>query len=117
MNWLVDAQLPQRLAGLMSTHGHDAVHTLDLPCGNRTSDREIRSRADQDGRIVVTKDADFVDSHILVGSPERLLLISTGNIGNPSLLVLIESHLPRIVSAFETSLFVELTSSQVVVHD
>ncbi len=117
MKWLVDAQLPMRLAARLSALGHDAVHTLDLPCGNRTPDGEIRSRADREGRTVITKDADFVESHLIEGSPEHLLLISTGNIGNPTLFALFESHLLRIVSAFDEASFVELTPDKMVVHD
>ncbi len=36
MNFLVDAQLPRRLARILTGAGHDAVHTLDLPNANRT---------------------------------------------------------------------------------
>jgi predicted nuclease of predicted toxin-antitoxin system len=36
MKFLADAQLPRRLARWLSAQGHDAVHTLELPAGNRT---------------------------------------------------------------------------------
>lgn len=36
MKFLVDAQLPKRFAQWLTHHGHDALHTLDLPLGNRT---------------------------------------------------------------------------------
>ena len=41
MNWLVDAQLPSRLARRLRERGEDAIHTLDLPDGNRTTDAVI----------------------------------------------------------------------------
>ncbi len=41
MKFLVDAQLPRRLARMLREAGHEAVHTLDLPHGNRTSDAVI----------------------------------------------------------------------------
>ena len=116
MKFLVDAQLPRQLARHLTTHGHDAVHTLDLPGGNRTSDRDLRLLADSEGRMVVTKDADFVDTHVLAGSPRRLLLISTGNIANPDLLTLIDAHLTGITSAFGSAAFIELTATQLVFH-
>ncbi len=62
MNFLVDAQLPQRLANQLRAVGHDVVHTLDLPNRNRTTDDEINRIAEREQRIVVTKDADFVNS-------------------------------------------------------
>ena len=66
---MLDAMLTRRLARRLNAPGHDAVHTLDLLLGNRTSDRDIRALADRDGRVVVTKDADFVSSHVISGSP------------------------------------------------
>ena len=41
MKFLIDAQLPRRLTGLLRAAGYEAVHTLDLPQGDRTSDAEI----------------------------------------------------------------------------
>jgi predicted nuclease of predicted toxin-antitoxin system len=35
MKFLVDAQLPRRLAQWLQAEGHEAVHTRDLPKGNR----------------------------------------------------------------------------------
>ena len=36
MNFLIDAQLPRRAVGWLTGAGFDAIHTLDLPDGNRT---------------------------------------------------------------------------------
>jgi predicted nuclease of predicted toxin-antitoxin system len=47
MKFLIDAQLPRRLAHQLSSAGYDAIHTLDLPNGNRTSDADIIGIADQ----------------------------------------------------------------------
>ena len=69
VNFIVDAQLPRRAAGWLRAAGCDAVHTLDLPDANHTSDARIIDLAERDQRAVVTKDADFVDSHTLHGRP------------------------------------------------
>jgi len=116
MKFLVDAQLPRRLARQLATAGHDALHTLDLPDGNRTPDSAITEIADRENRVVVTKDADFVTSHTLTGQPRSLLLIATGNIGNDALEVLLRSHLPRIVLALEKSQYVELGQDYLTSH-
>ena len=100
MRFLVDAQLPARLASRLAELGHDVVHTSSLPDGNRTTDQQIAGLADRDGRIVVTKDADFRNSHLLRGSPARLLIVATGNIRNDDLLNLVESRLAEIDEAF-----------------
>ena len=59
MKFLVDAQLPRRLARQFAALGHDALHTLDLPAANRTPDAYILRLARRDGRIVVSKDSDL----------------------------------------------------------
>jgi len=65
--------------------GCDAVHTLDLPDGNRTTDEQVIQFADGEGRVVVSEDEDFVNSHLLQARPAKLLLVSTGNITNREL--------------------------------
>jgi predicted nuclease of predicted toxin-antitoxin system len=108
VKWLIDAQMPRRLAYLLSERGEEAIHTLDLPDGNRTTDAAIMVIADRDGRIVVTKDSDFVASHRLVGHPRQLLLVATGNIANWNLEALFLSALPDLLAAFTEFNFVEL---------
>jgi predicted nuclease of predicted toxin-antitoxin system len=116
VKFLVDAQLPRRLARELNGRDHDAIHTLDLPNRNSSTDGEITSVADRDGRIVISKDADFRDSHLLRGSPRRLLLVRTGNIRNADLLGLFEQHMPSIEAAFEEADLVELTTDELDVH-
>jgi predicted nuclease of predicted toxin-antitoxin system len=108
MNWLVDAQLPRYLASILREQGDDAIHTLDLPDGNRSSDAAILAIAERESRIVVTKDSDFVISFRLTRRPERLLLIATGNISNRALTMLFLSALPSLHTAFAESQFIEL---------
>ena len=91
MNLLVDAQLPIRLAETLVSLDHDVVHTSELAKGNRTTDAEITRMADRDQRVVVTKGRDFLDGHLLNRAPQRLLLITTGNIGNDDLIALVNA--------------------------
>jgi predicted nuclease of predicted toxin-antitoxin system len=74
MKFLVDAQLPRVLARKLAAAGHDVVHTWDLPLGNRTPDETIADLAASEGRVVVTKDRDFVTTFTLQRSPPKLLL-------------------------------------------
>lgn len=55
MKFLVDAQLPRRLAWRLREAGHDALHTLDLSDGNRTADMEINDLSVDQGFVVITK--------------------------------------------------------------
>jgi predicted nuclease of predicted toxin-antitoxin system len=116
VKFIVDAQLPQKLAAALCAVGHDALHTLELPDKNCSSDSIIRKLADAEGRIVISKDADFVSSHIVTGSPVYLLEISTGNMVNLQLLPLILGNLDRIESAFASATHVELTATTLIAH-
>jgi predicted nuclease of predicted toxin-antitoxin system len=117
VNFLVDAQLPRRAAAWFSAAGCDALHTLDLPRGNRTTDAEIIEVADREQLVVVTKDSDFVDTHTLLGRPAKLLLVTTGNLSNAELERLMVPLIPLIVSEFHTHCFLEIGRAGVIIRD
>ena len=116
MKFLVDAQLPRRLAVAINAADHDAIHTLDLPDGNNTSDAQINAISEEQERIVISKDADFVNTFLLQQKPYKLLLVSTGNITNNELEALFPPQLPAIVKAFEEHSFVELNRESLIIH-
>ena len=116
MKFLVDAQLPRRLVSRLLEAGHEAIHTLDLPLGNRTPDSIVNELSIREGYVVVTKDADFVNSFHLHRRPHKLLLISTGNIRNPELESLFMSNLESIAGNFDHFFFIELNRASVIFH-
>jgi predicted nuclease of predicted toxin-antitoxin system len=113
---LLDAQLPRRLARELVAAGHDARHTFDLPAGNRTSDADLIELARVENRILATKDADFVASFWLSRQPRKLLLVSTGNIGNAELWALFAANLPALQAAFSSHDFIELNRTTLTIH-
>ena len=116
MKFLVDAQLPRRLATHLLSLGHDVLHSLDLTDGNCTTDTELNQLSLADQHILITKDADFVNSFLLQGQPFKLLLVATGNISNVELISLIDQHLPALANAFAQAAFVELNHLGLVLH-
>ena len=50
MKFLVDVQLPRRLARWLQASGHDAIHTRDLPKGNRMVQVEYTCAVTNNGR-------------------------------------------------------------------
>jgi predicted nuclease of predicted toxin-antitoxin system len=110
------AQLPRRLARELVAAGHDVAHALELPLGNRTPDGDIAALAVREGRVVVTKDSDFVTTFLLQGTPPKLLLISTGNISNEALSRLITANLTALETAFAKHDFIELSVSAITIH-
>jgi predicted nuclease of predicted toxin-antitoxin system len=83
--------------------------------GNRSTDAAIVQAAEAENRVVVTKDSDFVNSHLLRNQPSKLLLISTGNIKNVELRLL-EQNLDHIISGLSTYNFVELDRENLIFH-
>lgn len=116
MNFLIDAQLPRRLSTHLSQAGFEATHTLDLPDGNRTTDRALITLSLTSQAVVVTKDSDFVESLLLRREPWKLLLVSTGNIHNDELLNLFQMNIKQLAEAFQTFDFIELNRTSLICH-
>jgi predicted nuclease of predicted toxin-antitoxin system len=116
MKFLVDAQLPYRFVRRLREARHEALHTLDLPLGNRTTDVDINELSARERYAVVTKDSDFVNSFLLNRRPYKLLLISTGNINNAELETLFVANLERIAEGFDSFDFIELDRKTLIFH-
>lgn len=116
MRALIDAHLPKSLAVFLSAHLVESKHTLDLPEKNATSDHDIIRFADEENRIVITKDSDFLDNYILGGCPEKLLIVSTGNINNQNLIRLFEKNLETLKQMFEENSVIEINQEEILVH-
>ena len=96
--------------------GFEGKHTLDLPAGNRSQDGEVAAVADKEFAALITKDSDFVDSHLLRGRPQKLLLVSTGNISNNELQALMTPLIPTIVREFQACNFIELNRAGLILR-
>lgn len=92
------------------------MHVDELPYGDETSDFEITMFADKQDRIVLTKDYDFYHSHMALGKPKKLLLVTTGNIKNKQLFNLFRDSFMIISNALEESSFIELNNEGIIIH-
>ena len=116
MRFLIDAQLPRRLASALREQGHEAWHTLDLPKGNETPDSEVARWADENDAVVVSKDHDFMESRALQGLPRKLCILRLGNCDNDKLLNLVTKHLGLLEKTLCQSACVEFGQDYLVVH-
>lgn len=116
VKFLVDAQLPRRLALWLQQRGHEAVHTLELARQNRTPDSSLLDLANAEQRVLITKDTDFQMTLELDQGPPKLLLVTTGNIHNDELLELFSRHEGTLFSLLDRHTFIELSRSQLIVH-
>ena len=117
MKFLVDANLPYKLALSLINNGYDAIHTDNLPNKEQTSDYEIFEKAYLEDRIIITKDTDFLNSFIIHKKPKKLLLITTGNISIKYLAKLFENYFEAIVDLFGSYNYIEMTNEQIIVHE
>ncbi|MCI4645752.1 MAG: DUF5615 family PIN-like protein [Hyphomonadaceae bacterium] len=99
MRFLVDANLPLRLAAWLMEQGHEADYSDDL-LGLTATDTAIFAAAKQRGAVIVTKDRDF---RLLVAppSPPQLLWVRLGNATNARLVTLFEQKFPAALRELE----------------
>jgi predicted nuclease of predicted toxin-antitoxin system len=116
VNFLIDAQLPRRLARWLQQRGHNAVHTFDLHRQNRTPDAFILALTKKEQRVLITKDTDFEIFHELGQGPPKLLLVTTGNIHNDELLEIFARQELTLHDLLNRHTFIELSRSQLIVH-
>jgi len=116
MKFLIDAQLPRRLAAELKQAGFEATHTLELPDGNRTTDQGLIELSIANQLVLVTKDSDFVQSFLLKRQPWKLLLVSTGNISNDELMKLFQMNIGQIARSLTAFDFIELNRSNLICH-
>jgi predicted nuclease of predicted toxin-antitoxin system len=101
LKFIIDTQLPPKLARFLATKGSDAIHTTFFPDGHLLQDKEIRAIAIQEHRIIITKDNDFFDSYLAQGAPPCVLLLQFGNIKNNELLAYFDQEFKYIEALFD----------------
>ncbi len=100
MHFLVDAQLPPRLADWIRSKGHAARHVTEA-MGFRASDRSIVDAATSGGAVIVTKDSDFMG--LTDGPPPQILWVRIGNATNRVLIQRIAIEWADIVRKLEAN--------------
>ena len=75
MIFIIDSQFPISLSNHLKSREHDSIHTLDLPDKNKSKDNFTTSISFKQKRIVVTKDNDFLESYLIHGEPQKLILV------------------------------------------
>ncbi len=67
-------------------------------------------------RVLITKDNDFLETFLLKGRPDKLILVKTGNIRNTELLKLFTDNLARMIELLAHGNLVEVTRSEITLH-
>jgi len=91
MKLLFDQNLSPRLVKRLSDLYPDSNHVYPLGI-DRTPDKEVWEYARREGFIIVTKDADFGDLCMLLGSPPKVIWIRRGNCKTSDIEALLRHH-------------------------
>jgi predicted nuclease of predicted toxin-antitoxin system len=92
MRVLCDVHIPYRLVNRLRELGVDATHVNRVLDGSTSKDAAIAEFVDTHEMLLVTKDSDFRDSHLVSGTPAQVLRLTLGNLTNSELISLIEAH-------------------------
>ena len=114
MRFIIDAHLPKSIVKIFTDLGHDAVHTSDLPRGNKTEDKDIVILAAKDG-VVVSKDEDFYQSFLLYGKPPKLIHVKVGNMRLQEIRDLFTSIAPKLIDLLGQHDLLELHRDKIIV--
>ena len=92
MKFLCDVHISYKLVNYLRDKGCEAYHINHLFDDPLTKDAAICRYADENDLIVITKDADFKESHILKNTPRKLIKLNTGNSSTQQILFLFEKN-------------------------
>lgn len=85
-----------KLLGFLLSLVFKATHVNEILDKWHTKDGDICEYADSRDLILVTKDVDFKNSHLINNTPKKLIKINLGNISNVDLINKLDQHLSAI---------------------
>lgn len=73
--------------------------------------------ADEEDRIVISKDSDFYKSYLIRRKPRRLLMLTTGNIVNDTLIALFQRNFDEVCRLLEIHTLIVIDNDRLIVHE
>jgi len=101
VRFLIDAQLPPRLARSLVEAGHQAEHVEEVGLRHGT-DTDIWEYAIRQPTVIVTKDEDFVERFRRQTSGPVIVWLRIGNAANATLLAWFMPILPALVTRIQS---------------
>lgn len=95
MRFLIDQQLPKKLAAWIRAQGHDAAHIKELGMLH-AEDADIWREAEARGAVIVSKDEDF-SVIVRIRPGPQVVWIRVGNCGNVVLLARMANVWPSLI--------------------
>jgi predicted nuclease of predicted toxin-antitoxin system len=103
MNFWLNAQLPPNLAKwLTDTFSVNAVTLQELGLRDAQDiDIFYAARANGDGTVILTKDRDFIDLVVRLGTPPQILWLTCGNMANRELQRIFTQAFPQALELLQ----------------
>ena len=100
MKLLLDENLSRRLVPFLQ-HDFPGSTQVVLLGMESASDKEVWTRAQADGYVVVTKDADFQELSLVWGAPPHVIRLRTPNSDRATVLKLLLDNRDLIITSLE----------------
>jgi len=98
MKFLCDVHIAYKVFKYLKTINPASLHINEILNKWHTSDNDISNYADENDFVVVSKDADFVNSYFIKQSPKKLIKVSLGNISNAHFIEIFKTYTPTILN-------------------
>ncbi|MFT4277862.1 MAG: DUF5615 family PIN-like protein [Rhodopseudomonas sp.] len=100
LRFLIDAQLPPKLAATLRDVGYEVSHVAEIGM-LASSDKSIWNQAGKLNAALVTKDRDFLTIRAAAETGPTVVWVRAGNVGNRQLIASFVRALPAVVAAIE----------------
>lgn len=90
MKFLCDVHISLKISKLLDKKEEVSIHVNSIMDRWHTKEKDIIDYADKNDLIIVTKDQDFKNSHLLKRKPKKLIKIGLGNVSNTELWKILE---------------------------
>ena len=105
MQVLCDVHISYKLVNFLLSKGIATLHVNQILDKLFTKDSDIALFADTNAYVLISKDADFKQSHLLKNTPKKLIKINLGNISNQVLIEIFEKNLAYFLQIAQKDTF------------
>ncbi|MCD4791751.1 MAG: DUF5615 family PIN-like protein [Bacteroidales bacterium] len=103
MKILCDVHIAIKVAKYFSERGLDTEHVNRILDKWNTSDSDVCIYADANNFTLITKDADFKNSHFINKTPKKLIKVNLGNITTKELISVFEKYFEKLVELYNNN--------------
>lgn len=117
MKVLCDVHIAIKVAKYFIKKGINTEHVNRILNKWHTKDDDICIYADANNFTLITKDADFKNSHFINYTPKKLIKINLGNISTKELFFVFDNILEKLVELFDKNekCYVEINSDDITI--